>query len=823
MNRFLYLAALLTGLAAVGWVGIGYIGSNPLALAMTLVIAAFYVMGALELHRFHQATTTLGDALAAVPADLPALSPWLDRLHPSLQNPVRQRIEGERVGLPVPSMTPYLVGLLVLLGMLGTFLGMVVTLKGAVIALESTTDLQAVRASLAAPVKGLGVAFGTSVAGVCASAMLGLLSALCRRARVQAVQRLDQAIATGLRVFSLAHQRDQTFKALQAQAEAMPLVVDRVQALMAQLERQQDALNERLLAGQDGFYRHAEAAYSGLASAVDRSLKDSLTESARAAGAVIGPVVEAAMAGIARETTALHGQVADTVRLQLDGVSERFGTAVDRVSDTWKESLDQHRRTSDQLAGDTRTAWEGLARSFEGHAASLLATVDRSHADLQGALASRDEARLAAWTQSLEAMAATLQREWQQAGAQATGRHEEIGGTLAQTAREVAAQAAGTQAALASFVDGFERQSALLLATVDRSHLALQSELASRDEARLAAWTQSLEAMAAALQREWQQAGAQATGRHEKIGETLAQTAREVAAQAAGTQAALASFVDGFERQSASLLSTVDRSHGAMQSELALRDEARLAAWSQSLEAMAATLQREWRQAGAEAQDQQAQICRTLDETARGIAAQAGSHARDTLAEIGRLMETAAEAPRAAAEVIGQLRQKLSDSIAQDNQLLEERSRIMGTVSALLDAINHASTEQRGAIDSLVASSEALLERAGSQFSEKLEAESGKLAGVAAQITGGAVEVSSLGEAFGFAVQLFSDSNEKLMDKLQRLEGSLGSAMARSDEQMAYYVAQAREIVDLSLMSQKQIVDDLQQFTRRQAAVAGEA
>jgi hypothetical protein len=123
----------------------------------------------------------LATALAAIPDKLSNLVDWLDRLHPSLQNPVRLRIEGERIGLPGPTLTPYLVGLLVMLGMLGTFLGMVVTLNGAVFALEGTTDLQAIRSALAAPVKGLGLAFGTSVAGVAASAMLGLLSALSRR------------------------------------------------------------------------------------------------------------------------------------------------------------------------------------------------------------------------------------------------------------------------------------------------------------------------------------------------------------------------------------------------------------------------------------------------------------------------------------------------------------------------------------------------------------------------------------------------------------------------------------------------------------------
>ena len=231
MNRNICVAAFLLGLIAVCWVGVGYIGSSPLALIMTAVIGAVYVAGALELRRFHLATSTLGRALAAIPEQLSHLGEWLDQVPLALQNPVRLRIEGERVGLPGPAMTPYLVGLLVLLGMLGTFLGMVVTLNGAVIALESTTDLQTIRASLAAPVKGLGVAFGTSVAGVAASAMLGLVSALCRRERLQTAQLLDTKIGTVLRAFSLAHQRQETFKALQFQAQALPEVVDKLQAM----------------------------------------------------------------------------------------------------------------------------------------------------------------------------------------------------------------------------------------------------------------------------------------------------------------------------------------------------------------------------------------------------------------------------------------------------------------------------------------------------------------------------------------------------------------------------------------------------------------
>ena len=165
MNKHSFAGAFFVGALAVVWVGAGYGASHPLALVMTVVIGAVYALGAFELLQFRRATGTLAAALANIPQSLSreGLTGWLGTLHPTLQNAVRLRVEGERTGLPGPALTPYLVGLLVMLGMLGTFLGMVVTLNGAVFALEGTTDLSAMRSSLAAPIKGLGLAFGTSV------------------------------------------------------------------------------------------------------------------------------------------------------------------------------------------------------------------------------------------------------------------------------------------------------------------------------------------------------------------------------------------------------------------------------------------------------------------------------------------------------------------------------------------------------------------------------------------------------------------------------------------------------------------------------------
>ena len=99
-----------------------------------------------------------------------------------------------------------------------------------------------------------------------------------------------------------------------------------------------------------------------------------------------------------------------------------------------------------------------------------------------------------------------------------------------------------------------------------------------------------------------------------------------------------------------------------------------------------------------------------------------------------------------------------------------------------------------------------------------LEADSTRLAEAAAHIGAGATEIASLGDAFGQAVQAFGESNTLLTGHLQQLDDTLAKSIARSDEQLAYYVAQAREVIDLSLSSQQQIMGDLQRLARERAS-----
>ncbi|MBN9474040.1 MAG: hypothetical protein ABS43_27490 [Bordetella sp. SCN 67-23] len=860
MSRYLPFVVFFVGLAVVGWVGVGYVGSNLLALAVILLIAAFYVLGGLELRRFHEATSSLARAAADLSAPPSSLGTWLEQVHPSLRNAVRLRVEGERVGLPGPALTPYLAGLLVLLGMLGTFLGMVATLRGTGVALESATDLQAIRASLAAPVKGLGFAFGTSVAGVAASAMLGLLASLCRRERLQAAQALDTRIATVLRPYSLAHQREESFKLLQRQADLMPALVDRLQALAESVAKHNEALGERLAAGQESFHGRVESEYRRLAGSVEQSLKESLADSARVAGATIQPAVETAMAGLARETASLHETVTQAVQRQLDTLSSRFETSTATVADTWTTALGEHRRTSDALAGDLRTALEGFAQTFEQRSASLVDGVSaRLEASVDKVSATWGTA-LAAHQQTNETLSGELRATFDGVAQAFAQRSTEMVETVAARLENVAGQVSEAwSAALA----GHQRTSEALAGDVRASFDRLAGDFEQRSVGLVDGIAARLDATAGTVSGAW----STVLDEHRRTGETLAgdmrasfdrfaatfeQGAASLVDRVAGqleavvqnvsgvwnealarhgqaseqlsgdTRQALAEAAATFERHAASLLDTVGQAHGELRSELASRDEARQAAWTGALETLAGSLSQEWREAGAQIAGRQQEVCETLARTAGDISSESQSHARATIAEIERLVQAASEAPLAAAQIIGELRQQLSDGMTRDNAMLEERERLLQTVGSLLDTVNHASTEQREAVDALVAASADMLDRVGTRFTEQVGAETGKLESVAAQVTGSAAEVASLGEALGQAVKLFGESSDRLMEQLRGIEGALDKAVARSDEQLAYYVAQAKDVIDLSMMSQKQIVEELRQLDA-QRAPAGDA
>jgi hypothetical protein len=637
------------GLAVLAWVAWGFVGTHSPALAMTGVIAATYLLGAWELRQFRAASAALAAALAdgREPA---RLDDWLEGVPAGLRAAVRARVEGQGRGLPGPALTPYLVGLLVMLGMLGTFLGMVLTFQGAVFALEGSADLQAMRSALAAPIKGLGLAFGTSVAGVAASAMLGLMSALCRRERLELARELDGRIATVLRPFSPAFQREASLQALQVQAGALPQVAAQLESLMQRLDERSQQLDAQLLARQERLHGQTLQTFEALADSVGRSLRQSMAEGTQAASQSITPVVSAALSQVVQESQRLHDRLGEVAQAQVDGLMQQFGDAAQRQSEHWRESL--------------------------------------------------------------QVLAADLQAQWQHAADQAVARHQALCQSLDDATHAVAER---TQAQAGRTLDEasglLNRTEALVQARID-AEVRWQAEHGQRMDQLAALWRQELQ---------------------------------------------------------------------ALRTEESQRGEAAVARLAQLEAAVAGHL---------------AQLGLALE------------------APLSRLLHTAAEVPQAAAGVVAQLREDMGRMAERDQQALAERALLLEQLAALLQTVNHAAGEQRVAIESLVASAGTVLAQAAERASQVLQAQAERAGQASADLGAGAVELASLGEAFGQGVQLFQASNDKLVESLQRIEASIERSARRSDEQLAYYVAQAREVIDLSIASQQGLVERWRDGTR---------
>ena len=806
MNKSVMAVIFAAGLAAVGWVGWGFVGSSPLALAMTALIGAAYMLGAYELMQFRAATASLAAALAGDPVEPVAdLGRWLGRLAPSLRNPVRQRIEGERVSLPGPALTPYLVGLLVMLGMLGTFLGMVVTFNGAVFALEASSNLEAIRGALAAPIKGLGLSFGTSVAGVAASAMLGLLSAMSRRERLEAVRLLDARIPTLFRPFSSAHRREEMLLALQTQAQALPLIAERLHGLVEGLERRHGQLGEQLLAQQQGFHREAASAYTQLASTVGASLQDSLGASARQAGEAIRPVVEQAMVTLAQEAQRSHERLRATTDAQLQALSAQWKGTACQVADTWTTALHRQSQTQDALVARLDGALQTVTQTFDQRSSALVAALQESAAQSHAAQLATDQQRLEGWSRSMEGTASALSAEWQRVGAQTVAQQQSVGQALEGAAAQI-------EHTLRTATQALDQRSTSLLAalqdTVAQSH---QAQLAA-DQQRVEGWSRSMEGLASTLSAEWQRAGERAVAQQQGVCQALEATAAQITErmteQVARTLGGAATLMD----QSDALLRTRLESEAQWAQSQGQRMDELAGLWRTELAALR----------DAEAQRGQAAVER-LDTLQAAVAQHLATLGAALEAPLTRLLHTASEVPQAAAEVITQLRQEMTRLSERDNLALAERTAMVEQVGLLLHSVDAAAVQQRTAIDTLVGSATQVLEQAGQQFAQALGAQAGKVDEVAAHVAASTVELASLGESFSHGVGLFSASNEQLMESLQGIEGAIRQSMGRSDEQLAYYVAQAREVIDLSISAQQGIVEDLRRLHGKAVAPQGAA
>lgn len=726
MTRILFAIAFLIGALAVIWTGHNFIGVDTLGLSVIAVIGAVYAIGLAELVQFRRATGSLNRALQPLSESSPvdSIERWLTPVHASLHNAVRLRIEGERVALPGPIITPYLVGLLVMLGLLGTFVGMVDTLKGAVTALQGTTELEAIRSGLTAPIGGLSLAFGTSVAGVAASAMLGLMSTLSRRDRLQTSRLLDSRIHQAMRNHSQTYRQQQTFEALQAQSAGLPEVTQKLAELANHMARMSEQVGERLLNNQTQLQDSLKTVYQDLAESVGKTLNAQAVEFNRQSDAH-------AQATQAALQNSLQSQLQPMLQAAVQDIRVQLSASAEQTQRHMQSSIERQLATMADRVAETSRA---VANAWQQGLADQQAQTQQLNQSMQ---------------QTLLELGETLGQQWQNTGAEFVSRQHDLLAQMAATAQRLSADAE----------QGSQRQLAAIQGLLERTEALVERRIENESQ-----WLAQHEQRMSELQNRVQ---------NELQG--LREDERERATRAIER---FASLEDSAIERLASL------EDSAMERLTALEQAA-----SGQLSALEGTVSRHIGQLG-----------QTLEEP------------------MTRLIQMASETPKAAAEVIGQLRGEISKNIERDNELLTERRRGLDELNELSKNLQTASEGQLKAVEQLVGNTDRLLVETAQRFDEQLGKTLVNVSEASDQATGSAVELASLGESFGVAVNLYNESNEKLAAQLQRIEAALAQSAQRSDEQLAYYVAQAREVIDHSLMSQKEIFEELRQLGQKKAA-----
>lgn len=746
LDRLLFGKAFLLGTIAILWIGFVFVDTNALALTITAIIGGVYTIGIVELLKFRAATSTLSKALDATNETVDGFSEWLDRLDPSLRNAVRLRVEGERVGLPGPVLTPYLLSLLIMLGLLGTFIGMVDTLRGAVIAIEGTTEIQAIRDGLAAPIKGLGLSFGTSVAGVATSAMLGLMSTLSRRQRMLETKRLDTKIPTHFRDFSLAHHQRETFKALQIQTQALPRVADKLDAMAEKLA----LLGGTLIKNQDQLHASVKRNFSDLTDSVDKAFKESLATGIRQIGEATEPIVKDAIADLTQETHKINRSLTQTAKDNTEEISRRFATQLEEMAQSWKTGLEAHNHANGALIERISRSQNAFQEDFKGVAESLVESVNSTSSSWIERMEANDKARLDLW---------------------------------------------------AAVLGNAQKEAATYLTDASKVLACDFKQITEIHQASFDAVTQDLVAVSSDLTAQWRETGEGTRAAHMQTSESLKQMAHDLASSNQATASRIQNEVTRL------LTSSEDLVQSRIKTEALWLDghQKRLDTLTETLGAELGKLR--------EDEEVRAQAAAARYENLESVLASHLATLGQALeAPMARLIQTASEAPRAAVEVVEMLRQTATKRTQRDNQFLEEHRRIIERIDHLLTSLDLRSTEQGHAIGELINASKTMMADVGRHFARQVDTEIVKISEVADTIAGSAVEMASLGDGFSVAIDLFNTSNGNLIENLARIEEALERASARSDDQLGYYVAQARELIDHSILSQKEIVLSLQQL-----------
>jgi hypothetical protein len=342
-----------------------YWGRDWLASLIVCAIGSALGLGLFELFARLARATRLERELRALPKQ--PSEGTLETASPLLSSMLRARLEQA----PLPNLSEgsasFLTGLLVMLGLLGTLLGLFQTVRGAGHALTSSSDIDALRHSLSAPIDGLTRSFGCSAAGISASAMLGLAIALVRRREVD-VMRAFFAYASGpLRALSPQRRQLQALERLAEQGSALPGAASAIEAVAVTLGE----LSGQLNALQQTTHKAQQRAFSDLLASVRGEFSKSAGELGEALHGRVSPLLEQMAARSGEALAAQAGALAEVARglsseLERDASLRREQAA--EAMQALRARFDEAERTRSAAHAQELEALSGLASRALGDA-----------------------------------------------------------------------------------------------------------------------------------------------------------------------------------------------------------------------------------------------------------------------------------------------------------------------------------------------------------------------------------------------------------------------------------------------------------------------
>jgi hypothetical protein len=374
MNRIVTVLAAVVGGSILAYTASFYAGTDRIAFALTMVLSVAFAAGLAELHRFASKIERLHAELDA--ALRREGDDALDGCGGELRDLLGSRLEGSPRSVPQPVFTPFLVGLLVMLGLLGTFLGLFETLRGAHAALAESQDMEALRAGLSSPMRGLMRSFGTSAAGVSTSAVLGLAAVLVRKRAQTFAGALSEAVSGALSRFASAKRQLASLEALSAQGHALPEAASALSAAAGRLGALEGVIESALRGVADTFSQRAERTMSETIASASALLR----ESAEAAHASSGSD-RARLEEWSRRFDESSRQLAAAVSAQADALTKLESGARERMTETVEGADRQLRALMEHL--DAR-----LARAESSFAARVGEVIEA----IDGKLAKESEA-----------------------------------------------------------------------------------------------------------------------------------------------------------------------------------------------------------------------------------------------------------------------------------------------------------------------------------------------------------------------------------------------------------------------------------------------